>query len=374
MFGKPYEYWPTMAFYWPIYLWGPWQAIRAGHPCFFSALNPGMEGGGIGFESKYEISKMIPDRHNPATIRILPGASDEEALKCWDRLREQCIENERGHEDDPFIAKPDIGYRGRLVKILEHPQQLLAYRRKYPLAMLLQEKISWPEEFGILYFRRWRDSSNLDIRARGLEDQNAEERPFKGTITSLTSKEFLSVVGDSLHTVAQLLEQQTRGRTQIQRLRREIGTALDQIPDINERVKLGEIGNHNLGTRFIDARQLITPALVEQFDKLAYEMPGFCYGRFDIKAQSLEAVEQGEFMILEINGALAEPTHLYDANKNSYLTAVRDIMAHWHIIGTLSRDNMRQGVRPMSVSAMLKKLYWFRSYAKKVKKLVSGNT
>ncbi|MEL7376981.1 MAG: hypothetical protein AAFN65_08490, partial [Bacteroidota bacterium] len=227
--------------------------------------------------------------------------------------------------------------------------------------------------------RGCRDSGNaslphFDILARDLEDRDAGSTQTQGTITSLTTKEFLSVTGDGQKTMAELLSLHPRGSTQLERLKREFGQALDRIPELGEKVPLGEIGNHNFGTRFIDARHLITPALIKQFDQLADEMPGFCYGRFDIKAKSLNAVEQGEFMVLEINGALAEPTHLYDADKNNYFTAVRDIMAHWQIIGTLSRENMRLGARPMSLVSMLKKLYWFRGYAKKVKRLIANES
>ncbi|MEM6395678.1 MAG: hypothetical protein AAF741_04970 [Bacteroidota bacterium] len=354
MFDKRYEYWPTMAFYWPLYIWGPWQAIRAGHPCFFSALNPGMEGGGIGFGSKYEIGQMVPDRYNPATVRILPEVSENEANQLWDQLCKECLKNGRGNELSPFVAKPDIGYRGRLVKMVRSKEELAEYRRKHPLPMLLQEKISLSEEYGVLYFRR----------------SGAQH----GTVTSLTTKEFLTVTGDGQQTIADLLARHPRGSTQIARLKREIKGELNRIPAAGETVALGEIGNHNLGTRFIDARELISPALTHRFDQLADEMPGFCYGRFDLKAESLEAVARGDFMILEINGALAEPTHLYDAEKNNYFTAVKDILAHWQIIGTLSRENMRRGAKPMSLVAMLKKLWWFRDYAKLVKRLATESS
>ncbi|MEL6394353.1 MAG: hypothetical protein AAFR97_16565, partial [Bacteroidota bacterium] len=176
----------------------------------------------------------------------MPDASHEEALKDWDRLKERCLKNGRGNENDPFVAKPDIGYRGRLVKVLNSPQDLKTYRERYPLPMLLQEKISWPEEYGILYFRRWRDSPNLDILARDLEDRNAggkhspnldilardlEDRnagstQTQGTITSLTTKEFLSVTGDGQKNMAELLSLHRRGSTQLERLKREYGQAM----------------------------------------------------------------------------------------------------------------------------------------------------
>ncbi|MEM7573423.1 MAG: hypothetical protein AAF433_11005 [Bacteroidota bacterium] len=341
-----------MAFYWPIYLWGPWQAIRAGHPCFFSALNPGIEGGGIGFESKYEIGELIPERWRPFTIRVLPGMSLDQICTSAGLSRAPQGEDSRGGSQKlsyPLIAKPDIGYRGRLVQVIHNEEALRSYLAKYPLATLLQEKIELPEEIGLFYYRR--------------------PGQAKGTISSLTTKRFLSVTGDGQRSIGQLLEQDERSRRQKNRLQRELGDKFQYIPQQAEVIRLGEIGNHNLGTQFIDARDQITAALIDRFDQVANEIPNFCYGRFDLRADSLAAIEAGEFKILEINGALGEPTHLYDTRFNNYFTAVRDIMAHWQVIGTISRDNMRRGVQPMGIRKMLRKLFEFRAYAKKVKRL-----
>ena len=350
MLFRNYEYFSTMAFYWPIYLWGPWQAIRAGHPCFFSAVNPAIEGGGIGFESKYEIGELIPEKWRPFTIRITPDMSWEEVCTSAGLALPGAQNSAAGPQlSYPFIAKPDIGYRGRLVRVIRTEEDLRDYRRKYPLATLLQEKIDLPEEIGLFYYRR-------------PGQQN-------GTISSLTTKRFLGVEGDGQRSIRELLSKDDRSRRQISRLQRELGDVLDQVPAAGEQLRLGEIGNHNLGTQFIDARDLITPELVARFDQVVDSIPNFCYGRFDLRADSLEAIEAGDFKVLEINGALGEPTHLYDASKNNYFTAVRDIMAHWQVIGTISRDNMRKGVKPMGIRKMLRKLFEFRAYAKRVKQL-----
>lgn len=92
------------------------------------------------------------------------------------------------------------------------------------------------------------------------------------------------------------------------------------------------IGSHNLGTTFLDGRKFITKELNEAFRTIVDRMPGFTYGRFDVKYNSLsELAALTNFKILEVNGVAAEPTHVYEPGY-SLRQAYKDMIHHWSLI------------------------------------------
>jgi len=373
-FHSSYEYWPTRAFYWPIYIWGPFQAMRAGHPCFFTTINPNWEGGGIGFESKHGILQDIPSHLRPNSIRVIPQKDISGQLSIMtDRYPNEVTVGaelsadtvpaidfsqvlsflREAHVTFPLIAKPDVGFRGRLVRKIRDEQALKSYLKHNPIPTILQEFIDLPEEVGILYYR--------------IPGQK------KGHISSITTKAFLSVTGNGTSTLRALILEKDRAKRQLSRIEKELGQQLDSyVPTRKEIVNLGEIGNHSKGTAFIDNRSMITPELTALFDRLADQIPGFNYGRIDLKYENWQALLRGEMKILEINGALAEPTHIYDPSKNTYFSAVKDILRHWYIIGTISRAQIRRGQQPMPLRIMLQKLAAMKRYIRVLKELDEG--
>lgn len=81
----------------------------------------------------------------------------------------------------PLIAKPDIGFRGLLVKKIENESELKSYIQKYDINIIIQEYINCKNECGIFYHRH----------------PNEE----KGVITSITLKKFLNITGDGSSTL-----------------------------------------------------------------------------------------------------------------------------------------------------------------------------
>ena len=335
-----WEYWPSQAFYFPLIPYFIYLAIRARHPCFFTAVNPGIEAGGIGVESKFETIEKIPLAYRPKSVLIKAGTSGEQLAKL---LEIKAI-------TFPLIAKPDVGFRGLLVKKMDSLEEVKAYLNTYRIDFILQEFLDYPEEVGVLYYR----------------DPSSE----KGVVTSLTLKEFLDVKGDGQSTVHELVLQYPRAKLQLGRLKEQDPQLLNWIPDQGQSVNLGIIGNHSKGTRFINGNHLIDDALRDTFDQISNQVDGFYYGRFDIKCKSLDELKMGKsFKIIELNGVCSEPTHIYDAQQNSFLQSILDIKRHWGIIQQISQKQRQTGVQYWQPIKMMKSLLNLRTYTKHVKKL-----
>src|SRR6185369_6398163 len=79
------------------------------------------------------------------------------------------------------------------------------------------------------------------------------------------------------------------------------------------------------------------------------QIPSFHFGRLDIRFDTWDALKQGKnFTIIEVNGAGAEPTHIYDP-KHSLFFAWKEIVRHWVILWKISRMNHKKGHRYLSV-------------------------
>ena len=138
-FFKQWEYWPSFMFYIPLLPYAFYLAIKRKSFGFFSAVNPAIEESGNGLESKYTTLQLLPKTLCPKTLYIAANKTPVDLLKC--------IEN--AGISFPLIVKPDIGYRGLLVKKIVNSDDLLAYLDKYgKINLLVQELISLPNECG----------------------------------------------------------------------------------------------------------------------------------------------------------------------------------------------------------------------------------
>ncbi len=332
-----WEYWSTNAFYWPMFFYGPLLAIRARHACFFTAANPAIKTGGLGVESKFETIQQVPQAFRPSTVLIQAGTSFEKVAKA---IKEAGI-------GFPLIAKPDVGFRGLLVKKVQDEAELHRYLEKYDINFLLQEYIDYPLEVGVLYYR-------MPGRT-------------KGDISSVTLKEFLHVCGDGQSTVLDLVHQSPRALLQLERIESNYAELLDTIPREGEKVRLGAVGNHCKGTRFINGNHLIDDQLIRTFDMITAQIPGFYYGRFDIRCAGIEALKEGrDFKVLEINGVCSEPTHIYDPEHISYFGALKAIIKHWSVIRKISVANHKMGVPYQSFWSIVRELMNLKAYGKKI--------
>ncbi len=314
-----WEYYPVYISNIPTVLIWIYFGIRARSLFFFSSVNPVIETGGVMGESKINIFNRMPAYSIPNTILI------EKEKATLGSVLEQIKNNEITF---PLIAKPDIGERGFLVEKINNENEIADYLNKITVNFIIQDFINLPLELSVLYYR-------------------IPDKP-EGKITSICVKKTLSVIGDGYSSVETLMQNYPRARFQLERFKQNYSALLLQIPEKGEEVELEPIGNHSRGTTFLNGNQHINSKLEKVFDKIALQMEGIYYGRFDLKCKSIDLLELGkDFKVLEFNGIASEPAHIYDP-EYSVLQAYLDIFQHWKIIFQISKVQRRKGVRPMT--------------------------
>lgn len=327
---RSWEYWPFGIVHAPLYFYWLWLSIKARSLTFFSASNPGILMGGMFGESKYDVMCRIPEEVKPVTIRLdypVNRTTVQEALKT-------------NHLSFPLIFKPDLGERGWRVRRIDGEDDIDKYLAETNMPFLVQTLVELPLEFGVFYVRYPSEPT--------------------GRVVSIAGKEMLSVNGDGHSTLQELILKKDRARLQWETLREIYKDRLHEIPAAGERLELVSIGNHCLGTKFLDANHLITPRLTESFDRLSKRIDGFFFGRFDLRTQSVEALERGEVMVLELNGCGAEPAHIYQPGF-SFWKAIGVLFRHWHDIYRVSKENHDRGTAYISFAEARRVYTHFRS-------------
>lgn len=314
---RSWEYWPFGILQAPVFLYWLLLAIRARSIFFFSASNPGILSGGMMGESKSDVLSLIPAGVKPKTILVrLPATVDS--------ITKQITEHGLSF---PVIFKPDLGERGWMVRRIENERDVEQYLKEIRIDFIIQELVNLPLEFGVFYVH-FPDSPN-------------------GRVTSVTMKNFLSVTGDGKSTLRELILSLDRAKLQWDLLKTKYESELDLVLSKNDTRELVSIGNHCLGTTFLNANHLITPKLNESFDKISRQIKGFHFGRFDLRCSSFEDLEAGRVQIVELNGCGAEPAHIYHPGA-SFWRGMATLFAHVHNMYRVSVINHSMGVPYLS--------------------------
>lgn len=129
---------------------------------------------------------------------------------------------------------------------------------------------------------------------------------------------------------------------------------LDEVPAAAVGIPLVEVGTHSRGSAFFDGEWVRTPELEAAIDQLSQGYQGFWFGRYDIKAPTVEAFQQGrDFKVLELNGATAEATSIYDP-KNRLIDAYRTLGTQWSILFEIAAKNVAAGAKPATVGELFR--------------------
>lgn len=319
-----WEYWPMWLIYFPASLYYVYLSIKARSFFFFSATNPSIETGGMFFESKWEIFQLIPQSFYPSTLYVEYGENITSILNKLNVLKMQF----------PLIVKPDKGEKGWCVKKIHSIQELIEYKSYMTIPFLIQEYVDYPLEFSIFYYR------------------NPSQQ--KGVITSVTKKKMLTVTGDGITDVGNLIRRNKRAFLQYKRLQRMKEINFQHVPAKGESIVLVPYGNHVLGAMFLDYNHVIDESLTDFIDSISKKIDGFYYGRYDLRCSNLEDLKMGKnFFILELNGSGAQPAHIYDPNF-SFFKAQSVLIKHFRMMYEAAADNKRRGISFMSYQSFKK--------------------
>ncbi len=327
---------PPAIFYVPLVIQWLWLGLRYRSWTLPTAANPRIETGGMWGESKSACLRLV----HRASQRWLAEFITIRRSRAGDRTEADIT---GAHAllgaaglTFPLVAKPDIGWRGFGVRLLNNEIALQDYIRAFPAGetIILQRFVPYDGEAGILYVRR--------------PDQIA------GRIVSLTLRYFPYVVGDGKTSVRNLvlLDRRSRwkARTHFGGNSKHLGLSardLDRVPLPDEIVRLAFIGSNRVGGLYRDGHRHITAALSAQIDAISRAIPEFHVGRYDIRFKTVESLERGEdFSIIEINGIGGESIEVWDPEMPLAAT-YRRLFRQQSLLFKIGAHNRHRGFQPI---------------------------
>ncbi len=332
-----FEFWPPFMFYFPVSLWYAWLSLRHLSFTLPTVANPNIYAGGLIFESKNDILAQVPksQREHFAPHAPFRHDSPEDVDKAEAAMKAAGISY-------PIVAKPDKGQRGNGVQPVDSREELAEYLGAFPLGhdIQLQQRVPFENEVGILYYR--------------LPEEET------GHIYSVTRKYFPTVTGDGTQTIAQHIGADPRARLlkHIYFPRHE--ERLDHVLNVGEEYALVFSGSHAGGAIFKNGRDIITPEIEARIDEISRALPKFYFGRFDIRFSDEESFRRGKnFQIVEINGAGAESTHIWDGDTR-LRDAYKTLFQQFTILFQIGAQNRRRGYKALGPIRLLRDCLAYR--------------
>jgi len=328
---RKWEFWPPIIFYPPLIVYLIYLGIKYRSLTLFTAVNPAIPASGFVGESKSEILRDLSKQSDSvAEFKHIPFATSTA-----DKLNLVTEFQSTQHKPWPVVLKPDTGERGTGVCIAKSEGEVKQFFRKTSGDAIVQSYIPGVE-FGIFYYRY----------------PEAE----KGQIFSVTDKQFITVIGDGVSTLEQLILNDSRAVCMAAYHLEQHSEKLYDIPEKGMAVPLVELGTHSKGALFLDGSRIITPELTDTIDRLSKNYEGFYFGRYDMRGESEEAFLEGRNLkVIELNGVTSEATHIYDP-KHSVFDAYRILAEQWRIAYEIGYQNKKRGVRSTGLIALLKLL------------------
>ena len=233
----------------------------------------------------------------------------------------------------PVVLKPDVGQRGRGVFVARTLEQANEYLSRFSGAVIAQKHIEG-EEFGIFVAR---------MPGQSLPD-----------VLSIVHKTFPQVRGDGVQNLKQLILGDERATLISKLLFKRWASELQRVPTAGEVIKLVEIGAHCRGSLFLDARAYATPELIATLSRLMDAVPGYSFGRMDVRVPSIDEFRQGSgIKVLELNGVSAESAHIYHPGT-PLLDGYRAMFHQWSAAFEIGTAYARQGVPTTSLVQLLR--------------------
>ena len=329
-----WEYWPPWLSYLPLVPWIAVLAIRHRSLVAFTAANPAMPAGGFIGESKIAILEgLSTSRDRVARSELIAGSLSVSAKR--DRVR---LWLQRERLSLPVVLKPNEGQRGSGVVVAGSFDELQAYLHRSKVDTIVQECVPGVE-FGVFYCRK--------------------PSQARGQIISVTEKRPPFVIGDGRRSLERLILDDRRALGMARFHLRRQRARLDVVPAPGAVVSLGDLGTHCRGAMFLDGRAALTPAVERGFDEMSRAFDGFYFGRYDVRARSVEDFRNGCFTVIELNGVTSEATHIYDP-RIGLLEAYRALFDQWQLAFEIGAENVRRGAATTSLWSLVRLLLEYR--------------
>ena len=317
-----WEFWPRWAVYPPVVGYCCWLALRYRGATLFTAVNPGMgAGGGLVGESKSEILTSLAAAGERVAAWTLVGRGAQ--AERWETV--SAFVAAHGW---PVVLKPDVGERGSGVVIARDEAEARAALLAEPRALIAQRYVPGVE-FGVFYVRR--------------------PGAVCGEIFAVTDKRMVTLVGDGRSTVETLVLTDERAVCMGEFFLEQFRARLDEVPNAGTPLVLTELGTHCRGAVFLDGAQWVTAELSAEVERVSRAYEGFHFGRYDVRTPSAEALQRGEFTVIELNGLTSEATSIYDP-QHSVWHGWRVLCRQWAIAFAIGSANRASGAKVCTVA------------------------
>jgi hypothetical protein len=322
-----WEFWPSWVYYAPIVVWILWLGLKHRSPTAFTAANPGLEAGGMVGEKKHQALQPLQD-NAPDLVAQFSLITEVDSAARFTEAQKFIASHGL-----PVVLKPDVGQRGRGVFVARSTDQVVDYLSRFSGAVIVQKHIEG-EEFGIFVAR-----------------MPGERLP---KVLSIVHKTFPCVTGDGIHNLQQLILNDARAKLISTLLFKRWASELSRVPASAEVVKLVEIGAHCRGSLFLDAREHATPELIATLGRLLDAVPGYAFGRMDIRVPSVADFRQGRgIQVLELNGVSAESAHIYHPGT-PLLDGYRAMFTQWSVAFEIGAAYAKSGAPTTSAFELLR--------------------
>ena len=313
---RPYEFWNPRFFEAPYYLYLVFQCALRGLPIKnLAKANYALDHGELGLGSKFTTQMAFSQERFLPTILIDPDDGVTHNYRITKRF---------GSEHSyPVILKPDIGAVGKGVIKIHSDDEFAQILPALKAPHLVQKFSASPAEFGVFFIRRG----------------------GKNQISGINKKHFPSVVGNGRDSILELAKRHYRFTDHWNIFLKYVDT--DRVLADGEVLQLSFIGSHTMGCKFTDDTDLCTPELEKSVYEVCDSQPGFNFGRLDVRSESVEAFQAGEFVVIEINGVASLPTHMFDP-ENSLARAYRVFLSHGRYLAQIASEHRN---KPMALDS-----------------------
>jgi DNA-directed RNA polymerase subunit L len=267
----------------------------AGDANKLNAVNPGISGiSGLLGTPKNEINERLSEDFRPRNLFLKKSPESRDEL-------DKMFAGKYGEKIKfPVVFKPAVGERASFFECLQESEVDNFLKEKAGTEnVLFEEFADTKSEFGLSWTRD-PDTGEFEI-------------------DSLVEKKFPTVTGDGQRKIGELVEAKLAElnleEEKAEKIRKWNRHHAEQILPAGEEIVISRAASISFGTKFqkikIDKKD---PSLINLLKKMIVKKDGVYAGRFDLRADDLENLKNGNVKIIEMNGIGGMPLEVYESH------------------------------------------------------------